>query len=104
MKITFEELLAEKDFLHTELLQSLPPKVVEDAVEKREYDIKLVVNGVDVDPKLLNIIFEKTEIFVNERSKEIVKNKLEESEQEAEKLLDLVREAKESIIDKYNLD
>ena len=56
MKITFEELLSKKEWLHSELLNSLPHEIVSKASEDQFYDVKLVINGVEVEPKMYNDI------------------------------------------------
>lgn len=91
-------------WVHDELFQSMPVEVINKANETGEFDIKLVVNGIDIDPKLLNYVLNNIEKIVNDKAKGLVLEKLEDAENEAYKLLETVREARGEIIEKYKLD
>lgn len=104
MKVKFRDLKQGHSWVHDELFSSMPVEVIDKANAEGEFDIKLVVNGIDLDPKLLNYVLNNIEKIVDEEAKKLVLNQLEEAENEAYKLLETVREARGEIIEKYKLD
>ncbi len=56
MKITFDETTSCNEWIHKELLESLTGEVINKATEERAYNVKLLVNGVELEPKFFNDI------------------------------------------------
>jgi len=104
MKITFEEILSAKKWLHKELLESLNGDIITKASEDRFYDVKLLVNGVELEPTFYNKIVTNIEKYIDAEAKKLVCHKLEEAEKKSRKLSELIDVAKNSIIDEFNLD
>jgi uncharacterized protein YllA (UPF0747 family) len=104
MKITFEEALSRKEWLHTELMNSLTGDLITQASEDRFYEIKLLVNGIELEPQLFNKIVNNIEKYIDEQAKSLVREKLEEAENKVRRLSELFDEAASRIKDEFNLD
>jgi len=73
MKITFSELLSTTEWLHTELLESLTGEAFLQASKDQFYEVKLLVNGIELEPQLLNRIFKNIEKHIDEQAKSLVR-------------------------------
>lgn len=106
MKITFDEVLSKSTPIENELMQSLNTQVfatIDLQNNTREWDVKLVINGVEVEPVMYNLLFSHTEEWIEERAKEYLKDKLGEADAEVSRLLEYINQAKENIIEKFDL-
>ena len=54
MKITFDETLSRKEWIHRELMESLTDEVISKAANDRFYEVKLLVNGIELEPNFFN--------------------------------------------------
>lgn len=104
MKITFEEVLSRKEWLHTELMNSLTGDLITQASEDRFYNVKLLVNGVELEPQLFNKIVNNIEKYIDEQAKSLVIEKLEEAENKVRRLSELFDEVATKIKSEFNLD
>lgn len=104
MKITFEELLSKKEWLNAELMNSLTHDLITKAADDQFYDIKLLVNGVELEPSLFNQIVDNVERYIDEQAKKLVRDKLEEAENKISRLTEILDEAKYKIVDEFKLD
>ena len=104
MKITFEEALSRKEWLHTELMNSLTGDLITQASEDRFYEVKLLVNGIELEPQLFNKIVNNIEKYIDEQAKSLVREKLEEAENKVRRLSELFDEVSYKIKDEFNLD
>jgi hypothetical protein len=104
MKITFEEVLSRKDWLHAEMLRSLTFDLITQASEDRFYDVKLLVNGVELEPQLFNTLVDNIEKYIDEQAKALVREKLEEAENKVKKLSEFFDAAVEKIKEDFDLD
>ena len=104
MKITFEETLSRKEWLHKELMESLTGDIITKASEDQFYDVKLLVNGVELEPAFYNKLVNNIEKYIDAEAKGLVRQKLEEAQEKSRKLSELIDAAKNSIIDEFNLD
>jgi hypothetical protein len=104
MKITFEEVLSTKEWLHTELMNSLTGDLITKASEDGFYEVKLLVNEVEFEPQLFNKIMNNIEKYIDEQAKSLVREKLEEAENKVRKLSEIFDEAAYRIKDEFNLD
>ena len=103
MKITFQELLSDKQWLHTELLNSIPLDLVNKASKDMYYDVKLIVNGVELEPELYNKILQNVELYINDQAKQLVIEKLEDAEAKIQKLTQMLETAVENIKEEFDL-
>lgn len=78
MRITFEETLGRKDWLHKELMASLTGDVITAAYQKQSYEVKLLVDGVELEPNLLNKLLTKVEYYIDKEAKVIFEEKYTE--------------------------
>ena len=104
MKITFKETLSRKEWLHKELMESLTGDVITKASEDQFYDVKLLVNGIELEPSFYNKLVGNIEKYIDAEAKGLVRQKLEEAENKSRKLSELIEAAKNSIIDEFNLE
>ena len=103
MKITFEESLSTKEWIHKELMTSLTGEVIDKAMKERAYDVKLLVNGVELEPKFFNNIVNNIEKYIEREAQSLINDRLFEAEQEARKLEEVVRSATENLREKFNI-
>ena len=104
MKITFEETLSRKEWLHKELMSSLTGDIITKATEDQFYDVKLLVNGVELEPTFYNRLVDNIEKYIDAEAKSLVHQKLVEAVNKSRKLTEIIEAAKNSIIDEFNLD
>lgn len=100
----FDKFKQQFEWLASELLSSVDGEEIHKANKLGEYDFKLLINGREFEPKMLTLLFENFKTIVENEAKQLVKEKFEEAELEANKLLDLLKEAKYNIIEKYRLE
>ena len=93
MRVTFEEVISEKQWLHKELLCSLTAEVLNKVAEDRFYDVKLLVNGVELEPVLFNDLINGIEKYVDAEARELADDRLEKIKAKSEKLNELIEEA-----------
>lgn len=103
MKITFKELISRRRWLHTELFESLPMDILAKIAEDDSFDIKIVVNGIELEPKLFDDLVENIAVHVGNEAKREAREKFEEAMVSAGELQVILNEVKETIISKYNL-
>lgn len=104
MKITFDEVLSRNEPIQRELLNSLPLDIVEKAMDDGFYNIKILINGIEVEPKIFNDIMNRLEERIQSEAKSYVQNKLQEAENEAHKLQQMVKDVQFKIMETYQLD
>lgn len=104
MKITFEEVLSRKEWLHSELLSSLTSEVFDTLNGDQFYDVKLVVNGIEIEPTIFNNIMNNIEKIIDDEAKSLVRDKFDEVENKINQLSNIFSGVKDKLIDDYNLD
>lgn len=104
MKITFEELLSRKEWLHVELMNSLTGDIIEQASEDRFYDLKLLVNGIELEPNFYNKLINNIDKYIDEQAKSLIREKLEEAENKVRKISEMFDEIAYRLKDEFNLD
>ena len=104
MIVTFEEVLSKKEWLHSELLNSLTGEMIQKAAADGFYDIKLLVNGEELEPEFFNKIMNNVEKYIIKQAKSYLVEKLEESSQKIRKLEELYTQAANKISEEFDLD
>lgn len=104
MKVTFEEVVSGKTWLQNELLNSLDGDTITKARNDGFYDVKLLVNGVELEPQLFNKIMDGIASYIDAQAKSLVKEKLENAENKARKLESLIIEASNKIQEEFDLN
>lgn len=108
MKITFKEALSGKTWLQKELMQSLSDECF-DTLEPNQdwWDVKLVVNGVDVEPVWFNSIMTKLEEYIDTEAKllfeQYLENIQEDLKNKTRKLLDDMQNVHEDLLSSYKI-
>ena len=98
MKIKFDEVLSEqRTGLSIIILNCFNEDVVENSMETKEIDIEVKINGHDVEPTILNTVFEKIEEYVKGEAKEFIELEFESFFQTIQDFMDDMNEAKDFI-------
>ncbi|QQO97077.1 hypothetical protein Nekkels1_72 [Cellulophaga phage Nekkels_1] len=104
MKITFEQVLSRQEWIHRELLSSLDGDTISEAQEKGVYEVKLLINGKELEPKFFNDLMNRLELYIKEEAREMIEEKLFKVEQKGIRLEEIVKLATEKIRDEFNID
>lgn len=103
MKITFKDALSTKEWIHRELMNSLTGDIIEKAMEDEFYDVKLLVNGVELEPKFYNDILNNIESYIKNQAEQIIETKLSKIKSKLAKLDEIVDDSINNISDQLNL-
>lgn len=103
MRITFEEVLSKKEWIHSELLNSLDGDTINEATKEGAYEVKLLVNGKELEPKFFNDLVNNIEKYIDSRAKQIVEDRLYEAEMKARKLEEMIKQATDYIREEFNI-
>lgn len=101
MKITSEDLLSKKEWIHSELLESIDFNKVEIS---NVYDVKLLVNGVEFEPNLFNNIMNNIEKHIISEARSLIVEKFPSINEKTRVLHELIDAAKNSIINEFDID
>ena len=104
MRITFEETLSRKEWIYSELMNSLTGDIITNAREKGFYEVKLLVDGVELEPMLLNKLLTNIEKYIDNEAKAIVNQKFIEAENKINQLTEIFNDAKYKIQNDFGLD
>lgn len=104
MKITFEEVLSKDEWLHNEMLHSIPLELMDKVSEDRCYDVKLLVNGQELEPILFNKIMGNLEEYIKKEAKSLLKDKLQEATNKINNLHRILEEATEKISYEFDIE
>ena len=104
MRISFREALSRKEWLHKELMQSLNGETIAKAIEDQYFDVKLLVNGVEIEPSFYNNLIDKIDEHIENAAKAKIIQNLEKAIAAAYELNELVEKAKANIINQFKLD
>lgn len=101
MRITFDQIIERKEWLHREILSSMTPELIEKAAKDRFYDIKILINGVEVEPVIFNNIMNDVEKYIDAQARSLITEKYQEAEEKARKLHEMVDAITKSINDDF---
>lgn len=104
MRITFDETLLRTEWIHTEILNSIPHDILEKAAADRFYDIKILINGVEVEPVIFNNIMNDVEKYIDAQARSLITEKYQEAEDKARKLHEMVDAVTKSINDNFSTE
>jgi hypothetical protein len=102
MKITYDELI-EKEWLYIELMNSLPDDLIAQTSKDGFYEVKLLVNGIEIEPQLFTEIVSNIEKYIDKEAKCLLRNKFEEVDDKIFRLHELFNEATDKIKSEFNL-
>jgi hypothetical protein len=107
MKITFDDTINKRDWLHSCLLSSLTTEAINSGIETRSYEVKLLVNGIELEPTHLNDLLTNVEKHIDNEAKTLFyKTYTEPAERlrlKMNRLEDIIKEAKDKIINEFNI-
>lgn len=98
MKIKFEEIKSRQLWIHKELLHSLDGDTISKAKEEAAFDVKILVNGSELEPKFLNDLVHNMSTYIEGRAKSMLNDKMMKANEKAQQLLDIVESASDKII------
>ena len=106
MKITAQELISEKNWLHKCILESINVDVIDDARDNHDfnYDIKMVVNGHELEPELLNKLITNIVAYIELEALDIVNTRMQSAVDKAKQLENIVQEASDKIRDEFGIE
>jgi len=104
MRITFDQIIERKEWLHREILSSMTPELIEKAANDRFYDVTLFLNGIEVDTNLFNDILNNIEKYIDTRARILITEKYQEAEDKARKLHEMVDAVTKSINDNFSTE
>jgi hypothetical protein len=114
MKITFDELVADirgensdmkgkRNWLFACIMSSLTNEAIKSGEDTRSYEVKLLVNGIELEPRLLQDLIENIEKYVDREAEILADRKFSAAIRDVDDLADIVREATEKIRDRYDI-
>lgn len=77
--------------------------MMEAAKARGHFDMKIVIDGKEFDPNLMQDIINGLDKMLDKRALEIASDKVKDALREVDKLNEIVRDAGADIIDKFNL-
>jgi hypothetical protein len=83
-------------------MHSLTGDIIDKAAEDQFYDVKLLVNGVELEPIFFNNIMDHVEKFIDSEARNLVKEKLEIADNKSMRLQELIKEAIEKYVTSLN--
>jgi hypothetical protein len=113
MRITSKDLVGKtrgkvRDWICEEVLSSLTDETIYSPTQNDEdghvYEIKLVINGIEVEPKLLQRLYDGIEKIVDDEAAIIADNKLKDALSSIDTLHEVIKEAEYKIRDKFNIE
>lgn len=98
MIIDGQEILKRSEWLHTELLSSMPHDAYSTELGKEnKFDVRLSVNGIETEPEFLNKVMNSLEGYIKKEAKSIFDEMLFEAKNKAERLARMIDEINEEI-------
>lgn len=79
MKITFQEICAKQQWIHRELLSSLTHELITEAREDQFYEVKLLINGVEIEPVIFNEVMANLEKYIDKEANLLILEKLKQA-------------------------
>lgn len=101
MVITLAELVGNKEnWLHSEILKSITPELIESASETKQINVQLLINNTALEPKLLEDLFSNLEDYINKQAEYKISEKMEELEHKMEKIFEPLEMATKDALEK----
>lgn len=104
MKITFKDVLSKQEWLHKELMNSLTGDVIVKASNDRFYEVKLLVNGIELEPKFFNDLVNNIGKYIDAEAEKLAAEKIAKISERQNILLNVIDEAIYKIKDEFNIN
>lgn len=104
MKITFKEVLSKQEWLHKELMNSLTGDVIVKASNDRFYEVKLLVNGIELEPTFFNDLVNNIGKYIDAEAEKLAAEKIAKISERQNILLNVIDEAIYKIKDEFNIN
>jgi len=96
----YGEVAAENEWLFHEIMSSLPAEVIEQANQRREFNVLLSIDNIIVEPQLLNEILTNIDKYISDLAEKKVHDKLRELENRFQVIFGPLEEATKSATEK----
>lgn len=109
MIVTLEQITAwrkpgeeagENEWLFHEVLRSLPAEVIEQAQQRKEVNVQLMIDNIVVEPQLLNDLIVNIERYIDQQADAKVKERFEELELRFQDIMSPLEDATKIATDK----
>jgi len=97
MRITFKDISSRKEWIHTELLNSLDLDTINKASKEGALEVKLLVNSKELEPDFFNDLVNNIDGYVDRAAKQLVKDRLYEALDKTKKLEEIIKQATDNI-------
>lgn len=104
MKITFKDVLSKQEWLHKELMNSLTGDVIVKASNDRFYEVKLLVNGIELEPTFFNDLVNNIGKYIDAEAEKLAAEKIAKISERQNILLNVIDEAIYKIKDEFNIN
>lgn len=101
MIISTQEIIKAGSWIGREILRSIDPKDIIPGTS--EYDIKILINGKEYEPKLLEDMLQNVEKYIDQEAEHVAKEKFEEARMKMFELDEVIQEAIDKIKTKFRL-
>jgi hypothetical protein len=103
MIITWKSLINENSWLNKCIMDSLTNECIESGREKTQYEVKLLVNDIELEPKVLEDLITNVVKYIEKEAVSLADEKLKDVLVRADKLQEIVNEACYKIRDEFNI-
>lgn len=79
-------------------------KLWDDAKDRGQFEIKLVIDGKEMNPALLEKYYSNIDKYIKEQAQKLALETVREALNESHKLTEIVQDAGDKIIEKFGLD
>jgi hypothetical protein len=84
-------------------MNSLTGECIESGREKQQYEVKLLVNGIELEPKLLEDLILNVVKHIDIEALKVADDKLKDALHDVEDLNDIIKEVSYKIRDKFDI-
>ena len=92
------------NWLHSEILSSVSDEALMKGSAKGEYDVKLIIEGIEHEPTVLKSIIEKIEDHIDREAELLANRKLKEALAKVDRLGEIIDEVAYKIRDEFNIN
>lgn len=103
MLITRSEVVSHSSMIGREILRSITPEIIADVKDAKEFEIKLIINGVEVEPKLLLDLYTRAEEYIDREAAALMKERIENLPFKLESLEEYLRDLVHDLKSKFKL-
>lgn len=103
MKISIENLIEQKNWLHVELIKSFTPEFMKIITDFTELDVKFMVNDIEIEPVLFTDLVNNIEKYIDKEAIKLSVKKLHSVQEKIRILHEIIEEATDKIKEDFEL-